>query len=503
MQASPAIANDSKGPSIRQRATHGILWVGLLSVVTRVIGLLQQFVLAWLLSKSDFGVLGLAYTVIGVVNLLANPGIDAVLVSRRRRFRLWASPALWMGLSTGLAAMLLTIASSPLAARVYDEPRLIAFLVIASFSMPLQTLQIVPRAHLQATLQFRKLTLLGVTANLLTAGLTISCAALGFGALSFAIPLPISAAVVAVTAWSVARPQVRFVAQFRRWKYLLADSIPLASTRALLAVIAQGDYLVMGLAKFPDSAIGTYVLSYNFAVQAYRIMANSVESVLFPSLSHVSSDPLVQTRAMMRATRLLAVSTVPFCMLQILLTQPIFELFFPQHWQDAIVTIQILTLGVMINAPCWPAMSLLTAQRRFGEYFRLTLVYAVTFFIAVGYAAWAHRTINAVAIAFAMWSVWGSAFVYWMTVRPRSPYYRYFSEIYRPVLAGFIAATPGYALLCGISPSIWSNAAAALAIAVSFCAIYAVMLRLLARSDYNDFLLQIKPLVSKLVVARR
>src|SRR3989304_10348232 len=122
---SPA-AEPVAGPSLRQRTTRGVMWVAAQAMLSRGVVLVQQLALAWLLAKSDFGLIGLTYTVTTFVTLMANPGSDAVLVQRSRHFRRWATPAFWLGLTMSVACAIVTLLfAAPLAARAYDEPRLL------------------------------------------------------------------------------------------------------------------------------------------------------------------------------------------------------------------------------------------------------------------------------------------------------------------------------------------------------------------------------------------
>src|SRR3954471_8042125 len=116
MRERRSVDSGQRDGSLRQRTVGGILWVAFQSLASRGILIIQQLVLAWLLAKSDFGLIGLAYTVTSFVTVLSNPGIDAVLVQRQRRFDLWATPAFWMGMSAGLIGMVVMILAAPVAA---------------------------------------------------------------------------------------------------------------------------------------------------------------------------------------------------------------------------------------------------------------------------------------------------------------------------------------------------------------------------------------------------
>jgi O-antigen/teichoic acid export membrane protein len=489
---------DSAGPSLTQRTTHGVLWGVILAFVSRGVGLLQQLVLVWLLDKSDFGVVGLALTVTVLINVMANPGIDAVLVQRQRRFHLWATPAFWLGMATGTSAMLVMMAAAPVAAWIYGKPSIIGVLLVMAAAIPLQTLQIVPKAKLQAELRFKTGMFILFWGNVLTAVLTVLCALLGFGAYSFAIPLPISSAIVAALAWRQARPHVRWNPEFRRWKFLFGDSINLGATRIVLNLIGQGDFIVLGLARMPDAAIGVYFFAFNIAVQPFRLIARSIEQVLFPSLNQVGLDPATQIRAMARATRLLALAIVPVCTLQILLAEPLFGLILPARWMEAVVPLQLVSLAVMIITPYWPAYSLMMAQRRFNALFRLSLANAALMFITLGLAIWLNRSIESLAIGVVAWSLLGSPYIYRTALGGASGLLTYFAETYRPFLTSLVASVPCVLLLAALPSGMAADAFALVAVTGIYLLLYILILQAWAASDFQDFLLQVTPLLRKI-----
>ena len=83
----------------------GTLWVMLQTITTKGTMVVGQLILASLLSREDFGQIGLAYTVLAFVTLITNPGIDIILLKRGRRFHLWSTPAFYFSLVTGLLGL--------------------------------------------------------------------------------------------------------------------------------------------------------------------------------------------------------------------------------------------------------------------------------------------------------------------------------------------------------------------------------------------------------------
>lgn len=483
--------------SLRHKTVRGMMWVAMQGVATRGVGMVQQLLLAWLLAPKDFGLIALALTVSTLVGLLSNPGIDSVLVQRQRRFRHWATPAFWLGMTTGLVGMVVTAIAAPVAAWAYRRPELVGLILVMATAAPLQTLQIIPRAKLQAELRFRTVVTLTTLGYVLTAVLAVVFAYFGFGAYSFAIPVPIVAGIMAAVAWRVVHPTIHRHPHFGRWKYLLGDSAALGGTRIVNTIVNQGDYFCLGLAGMSDESIGVYYFAFRLSTQSFSLLANVVPAVLFPSLSRLTLDPGLQVRSTMRATRLFALVSMPFCLLQILLARPAIELLCPSGWLDSVLPLQILTLGIMFNAPSWSAASLMMAQRRFRKLLWVSICYSIVFFALVVGALMIQRSIVTVALAVALWHFWGSSYVYWVALRPAVRWYGLYLEIIRPLFAGaisFVASVLAIALL----PSGRLGDTATLVIAtIIYCPVYVTLLRRLAVKDLRDLLTQIQPILDR------
>ena len=242
----------ASGPGLGQRTVQGFAWTVGLTLCAKIISLIGQIILARLLTPESFGLIGLAYTLTAFTDLIQRAGIREVLVHRHRQFDRWATPAFWMSLAFGALAGVCMLASAPLLAWIYHEPRLVGLIVVLAAASPLTAAASVPEAKLQSQLRFNFLAKVGVFRVFATMALTIGFAWAGLGAYSFVLPIPLLAACTLVLYWRAARPAVRLRLRLRRWKYLLDDSLLLLAGSAVIAVIAQGDYFILGAAVFHD-----------------------------------------------------------------------------------------------------------------------------------------------------------------------------------------------------------------------------------------------------------
>ena len=102
----PALETAAPIPvSLGQRAAVGFVWMTLQTIVSKVISVGGQIVLAWLLSDADFGLVALAFTATCFPAQINQVGLKEVLVRRSKRYQLWAGSAHWMALGFGLLSV--------------------------------------------------------------------------------------------------------------------------------------------------------------------------------------------------------------------------------------------------------------------------------------------------------------------------------------------------------------------------------------------------------------
>ncbi len=427
--------------TLGRRALHGLAWMLAQNVVARASGLLSQLALAALLKPADFGIISLTYTITSVAATLVNVGIDDVLLQRQRALRLWAGPAFWISFSLSLVAGVLVILLSPLAAAAYKAPDLVGLLAILALSMPVGALGTVPEMIMRARMQFGILALYGTLEMVAQALLTVGFAWAGFGAYSFVIPAPILAAARSIAWWRLAAAKTNFRPQRKRWKYVVGNTAATFVTRTLIALIGQGDYVVLGLLASQD-VVGAYYFGFRLAAQPLWILAGNFSSVLFPALVQLKSDPARQGGAALKASTLLSFCVMPLALLQSAIAAPLVTSLFGQKWAPSIPIIQLLSVGLAFDAVSWVAGALLSARGEFRAALRYALVQVPVFFALVTVGA---ELDQAVGVA---WAVC----IYYAITQPFFVYeaYRRVGITTRQVVSIYLRPTSYAAMAVGV-----------------------------------------------------
>lgn len=431
---------------VGQRSMVGFLWMFLQTTGARLASALGQVVLARLLTPEDFGQVGLANTVLAFATVLSNPGLEDILVHRGARLSRWINAAFWMSAIAGILGAAVMWLASPLAAYVYQAPSLPPLIFVLSASALVSALTTVPQAQLRARMEFRLLATTGVFTAILHVGLAILFAWQGMGAMSYILPLPISGALRALLLWRATKPTLFANLSLRRWKRLLPDTFSLFLSRLLGSVVSQGDYMILGALASAEQ-VGLYYFAFNLSRQVVQVFTVNLSSVLLPALSALQAEPVRQMKAALRASSLLAVLTIPLCLGQAAIAEPLVKLFFGDQWLASIPMLQLLMLGTAINAPSWMNVNLLQAQGRHATVARVQLFAASTFLFWVTLGAYWKQGLG-VALA-SSWAISISSIVgIFVAIRPAGGGIKEILAIYQgPTLLSIGAIGGSWAVL--------------------------------------------------------
>jgi PST family polysaccharide transporter len=258
-------------------------------------------------------------------------------------------------------------------------------------------LSTIPAVILRSRMQFGTMARVALVEQLAQQGLTIGLALAGFGALSFAIPVPLAVGARAAVLWYFAKPRLN---KARRSQYprLLQKGGAVFGVRLVYSSIHQGDYVVLGLLTSP-AVVGAYFFAYRLAVQPIYMLAGSLQQVLFPALAQLRHDPDRLRAAALDSSKVLACAIMPYCLVQAAVAEPAVNLLFGEKWKAAVPLLQLLSIGLAFDAVSWLAGALLSARGEFSAALRYALILAPIFLIAVALGAfWAAAIGVAVAV---------------------------------------------------------------------------------------------------------
>jgi O-antigen/teichoic acid export membrane protein len=440
--------------SLATQTAAGVVWMGAQMIISRFTSLAAQLALAYLLMPEHFGQVALVYTITAFSNQLTNPGIDEVLLQKQDRLRRWLSPAFWMALTSGICAAIMMVVTGSIVVQIarhygneaYGNANFLWMTMIVASAAPLNALSLVPTVLLRADLRFAKYAAMSLGEILLIQGLSVVCAAIGFGPYSFVAPMPVVAIIKGVVLWAWLHPTIRPHLGVHRWPSMIASTGWVFGQRLLNALVTQADRIALGVITANEVMVGHYFFTFLLSTQVTRLFGENVASVLLPTLNAMGDNRERIEGATERACRALAAIMIPISILQVLLAGPAIRLLFAAKWEPAIPLFQWLSFGPMLYAAVAPLTAMLSATGRFRAGFMVRVFNVGWFFALVIPLTWLWQAVGT-SIAVSIWSWIAALSMAAVAYQSARGITLLLGTVMRPLLAGAAGAIPAALLM--------------------------------------------------------
>lgn len=343
-QSSSAGAPDLGGSVIR-----GAAWNVVGTLVKQGLTIGATIVVARLLSPGDYAIAGLATSIMGLFVALTGQGFAQALVQRKELSEIICHSVFWPMVIGGMALTGLMIVLAPWVARFYNQPALIPVIWMLSVGLAIGMIGAVPNALLQRAMRFREINIIGMISGLVSAGLGIGVAILGFGYWALIAPVAGSMVAVAIGAFGLSGYRPRLVLSWHEFKTTMAFGLSLLGSNLLRYFDDYGDRLVLGR-FWAAEAFGYYHFALDRSRQPFSLIMGQISIVIFPAFSTIQHDPTRLRRALILGTHRFCLIVFPLYILLIGLADPLLPWLFGPQWRPAIPVFQIFAAYSFMRA---------------------------------------------------------------------------------------------------------------------------------------------------------
>ena len=318
-------------------------WLALTMIVIKLLGAGSLLVLGFLLDEEDFGIYAIALASAALIRAFQSGGVQHILVrAGKEDYSRLAPQCLWISVSLNTVIAGVLVAVAPAIAMANDEPQLRQMMYVIAATVLVAAARPVLYARLLIDLRYDLQAKLNIWMSFIQYAGMIALAALGFGPLSFVLPM----LAVAVIETLVLLRAVGSAALPRRpalalWPPILAQSVWLLLAAAADALHTQGDKMFIGTIVGTDT-VGVYAFAFMIAMQSLSLLAMRLREMLFPILSKIKDDIPRQAAAVVRSISALMMVTAP-ALVGISITFPALEhALYAGRWSEAVIATQIL-----------------------------------------------------------------------------------------------------------------------------------------------------------------
>jgi len=325
---------------LSRTVVRGVAWTALVKWTGQLASWAAVVVLARVLTKADYGLVGMATLYLGLVRILTEGGLGTSIVALRQLGRDEIAQFNSVALVLGLGGAALTLAAAVPAGWFFRAPNLPPVMALLSVTALVSSFRLVPGAVLQRDLRFRALALIDGVQGIITTACTVWFALLGWGYWSL-VGGGLVGTVLAVLV------NLGFAPQPYAWPRVSSIGRYYSFTRDVLVgriawyTYTNADFLVAGR-MLGAAALGAYTFAWSIAsvpVEKVTALVQQVSSAVF---SRLASDRAGMSRMLLRLTEGLLVVTLPASIGMAAVADDFVRVYLGSGWDEVVLPLRIL-----------------------------------------------------------------------------------------------------------------------------------------------------------------
>jgi O-antigen/teichoic acid export membrane protein len=318
------------------------------------IGAVSQFglgvLLARLLTPADFGLMTLAFTVLGLAQPLGDLGIGNAVVQRAELSDRHVRTAFTFSVLLGLAITAVIWLLAPLGAVLMRDAKVTSILRGLAAAFAIGGTAVVAGALLRRQLDFKRRFFVDFGSHVLGyGGVAVTLALTGHGVWSLVWGNLIQTLLASCAALVVVRHSVRPLLGRRELNELLHFGFGSALNACVNYVARNADNVVVGR-WIGAGGLGLYSRAYNLMNLPHTFAAGAMSSVLFPAFAQAQHDQVRVRRAFLLITKLTAMVAGPAMGTMAIVAPSLVSSLYGPRWAGAVLPLQILCLAGYFRA---------------------------------------------------------------------------------------------------------------------------------------------------------
>lgn len=344
----------------KHELTSSFSWNTLTVVLQVIIQLAYTGVLARLVAKDSFMLMGIVLGLMGFAEIFSQVGVGPALIQRKEVHQQHINGAFYTALILGLIFTSTFIALAPWIASFYQLPELSLIIMVVSSSFTISAVAVVPRSMMMKHMRFKtmfKASMISIVGGNLIVGLTL--AYLGWNVWAYVWALFAQNALMTAALWYF--EPVHLTKKWE-WKYTrelirygagstLFNALNYLATKLdvmLVPRFLRGDSLALSEAA---KAQGSYYERASYAMtQPITVMGKLSDSVLFSGMSKMQEDRARLSKLLFVATNMLAIILIPTTVFMLFNSSALIRLWLGPEYMETAAILGVLFIAVVFRS---------------------------------------------------------------------------------------------------------------------------------------------------------
>ena len=337
--------NDS---TLTQKTFSGMFWKLAERCLAQLVSTVVAIELARILLPEDYAVVSIVAIFFTFCNVFISSGLNAALIQKKDSDVLDYSTILWANIAISAVLYVVMFFSSPLIARIYDEPLLVPVIRVMGLTFFINGVKAVVCAKISNDLLFRKFFAATLSGTIFSAVLGITMALKGFGAWALVAQQMSNSFIDTVILLFVSG--IRFVPKFSmtRFKGLFDYGYKIFLAGIINTAYEEARPLVVGI-KFTSVDLAYYNKGLLYPKLINSTLSDALASVLFPVMSKVQLDVEALRAMTRRFVRVCSYVVFPVMLGLFAVSDNLVIVLLKEKWAPIIIYVKIFSLTSILS----------------------------------------------------------------------------------------------------------------------------------------------------------
>ena len=330
------------GDDLKLKTARTLKWNTLDRISSQVLYAVTGIVLANVLTKEEFGLVGAVMVFQAFASLFVDSGFSGALIQRKAPTDTDYSTVLYFNLGVSVLIYCILWLSAPLIDSLFNAGGALVPLARVMFlTFVLNATAIVQTNRLMKQMNVRMIAVSNAVGLVVSGATGIILALQGYGAWAIVWQSIVLSAVKSGLLWATSRwrPQATFSMASLRSIFAVGVGI---MTSSFLNTVFQNIYSFIIGTYYNLANLGCYTQADKWSKMGVTSLSQTVTASFLPVLSGCQDDRPRFHRMMAKTNRFTAYLAIPCLVLLVLLSEAIFHTLFGTKWDEAIVLFQLL-----------------------------------------------------------------------------------------------------------------------------------------------------------------
>ena len=358
---------------LKKQTISGVKWNAIGRFSTQGVSFVIGLLLARKLSPSDYGVVGMLGIFFAIAQTFIDSGFGSALIRKKDCSDEDFSTAFYFNIAVGIISFITLFLSAPYIARFFNTPILLDVTRVLSVNLFINSLTIVQHAKLNAAIDFKSQAKVSLLSTLVSGGVGLSMAYLGFGVWSLVYQSVSLAIVRAILLWHMTQWRPQRVFSRESFQYLFGFGSKILSASLLHTVYANLTTILIG--KFYTAKdLGYYSRGESLATLPSSNITSILQSVTYPILSKIQDDDARLIQAYRKYISMTSMVIFFGMCLLAALAKPFILTLLTEKWANSIIYLQVFCFAWMFDHLCALNLNILYVKGRTDLVLRLEII---------------------------------------------------------------------------------------------------------------------------------